>query len=76
MQTRTYKIHHGPNMGEATTFPPYTLCMAMGLALKCHFALAFPNGSPEILKIWILATLGAHNFVCRPPIEVRSEGKL
>jgi hypothetical protein len=24
-QPPTYKIHHGPNLGEATTFPPYSI---------------------------------------------------
>jgi hypothetical protein len=33
-------------------------------------------GTPEILKIRTLATLDAHNFLCRPPIEVRSKEKL
>jgi len=45
----------------------------MGLAPKCHFVPTLPSGSPEIPKIRILAILEAHNFVCRAPIEVRSE---
>ncbi len=35
-----------------------------------------PSGSPEIPKVRTLATLGAHNFVRKPPIEMRSEAKL
>jgi len=48
----------------------------MGLAPKCHFVSRLPNGSPKIPKVGTLATLGAHNFVCRPPIEMRSKSKL
>jgi hypothetical protein len=49
----------------------YTLRLATGLTPKCHFVPGFQSGSPEILKIGSLATLEAHNFVCRPPIEAK-----
>jgi hypothetical protein len=42
----------------------------MVLTPKCHFVLKLPSWSPEILEILTLAMLGAHNFVCRPLIEV------
>jgi hypothetical protein len=42
----------------------------MELAFKCHFVMGFPSGSPEIPKVETLATLGAHNFVHIPLIEV------
>ncbi len=51
----------------------------MGLAPKCHFVPELPNGSPKIPKIPKIGTpmtLEAHNFVLRPPIEVRSKAKL
>jgi len=48
----------------------------MGPATKCHFVLGFPNGNPEIPTIGIPVTLGAHNFVCRPPIEMGFKEKL
>jgi len=48
----------------------------MGPAPKCHFVPRLPSGNPEILEIETFATLEAHNFVCRPPIEVRYEAKL
>ncbi len=32
--------------------------------------------SLEILEIEILITLEAHNFLCKPPIEMRSKEKL
>jgi len=34
------------------------------------FCPRIPSGSLEILKIKIPTTLGANNFVCRPPIEM------
>jgi hypothetical protein len=48
----------------------------MGLALKCHFVLGLPSWSPEIFEIGTSTTLEAHNFVCRPSIEVTFEAKL
>jgi len=39
------------------------MCLATGLAPKCHFVPELPNGSPEIPKVGTLTTLGAHNFV-------------
>jgi hypothetical protein len=48
----------------------------MGLAPKCHFVLGLLNESFKILKIGTPMTLEAHNFVCRPAIEVRYEAKL
>ncbi len=54
----------------------YTLCLATGPAPKCHFVSRLPSGSPEIPTIRTPATLGVHNFACKPPIEMRSEAKL
>ncbi len=54
----------------------YTMCMAMGLAPKCHFVPKFPSGNLKISKLGTSATLGAHNFVYTPPIEVRSKEML
>jgi len=42
----------------------------MGLTPKCHFVQGLPSGSPEIFKIGTFTTLVAHNFVCKPLIEV------
>jgi len=50
--------------------------MAMGPTPKCHFVLGLPSGNPEIPIVGTLAILGAHNFVCRPFIEMMSEEKL
>jgi len=50
--------------------------LATGPTPKCHFVLGLPIENPKIPKVGILATLGAHNFMCRPSIEMRPEGKL
>jgi len=49
--------------------------LALGAAPKCHFVPGLPSGSFEIPTTRILATLGAHNFACRPPIEMKFETK-
>ncbi len=54
----------------------YILCMATRPTPKCHFVLGLPSGSPKIPKVGTLTTLGAHNFVCKPLTEVKSEVKL
>jgi len=48
----------------------------MGPAFKCHFVPRLQSGNPEIPKVGIPTTLGAHNFVCKPPIEMKFEAKL
>ncbi len=54
----------------------YSLCLATGPTPKRHFVSGFPSWSLEIPKIGTLVILVAHNFVCKPPIEVRSKAKL
>jgi hypothetical protein len=43
---------------------------------KWNFVLGLPSGNPEIAKIRTFVTLKAHNFVCRPWLEMRYEEKL
>ncbi len=43
---------------------------------KCHFPQNSQVESPEILEIGTPTTLEAHNFLCKPPIHVRSKAKL
>jgi hypothetical protein len=63
-QTRTHKTHHGPDLGEAITFPLIIYYVSSHMTRpKCHFVPRFPNGSPEILQVGTPTTLGAHNFV-------------
>ncbi len=76
-QTQTHKTHHGPDLGEATTFPlKYTMWLPIGPTSKWLFVSKLPSGSPEIAKIGTLMTLGPHNFACKPLIEIRSKEKL
>jgi len=48
----------------------YTMCLVMGLAPKCYFVLGLSSGSLAIPTVGTLATLEAHNFVCKPLIEM------
>jgi hypothetical protein len=52
------------------------MCLYTRPTFKWHFVPRLPNGSPEIPKVETPTTLGPHNFVCKPPIEMRSEAKL
>jgi len=76
-QIQTHKTHHGPDLGKPSPSPlEYTMCMATGPAPKCHFVSGLQSESLEIPTIMTFTTLGAHNFACRPPIEMRSQAKL
>jgi hypothetical protein len=76
-QTQIYKIHHSLDLREATTFPLIVyFVLSHGTSTKCHFILGLPSGRSKIPIVETPATLGAHNFACRPPIEMRSEAKL
>jgi hypothetical protein len=76
-QPWTHKIHHGPNLGEVTTFPLYyIMCLATIPTSKWHFIPELPSGSPKIFKVGTPVTLGAHNFVCKSLIEMRFKEKL
>ncbi len=48
----------------------------MGVASKCHFSWDSQVGNLKIPEIGILATLEAHNFLCKSSIEVRYKTKL
>jgi hypothetical protein len=71
--TRTHKTHHSPNLGEATTFP---LIVYFVPGHKTGIQMAFCPRTPEIPKLGTPMTLGVHNFLCKPPIEMRFEAKL
>jgi hypothetical protein len=74
-QTWTHKIHHGPDLGEATTFP-FIIFFVPGHKANIHFVLGLSSWSIEIFEIEIFATLEVHNFVCRPLIKVTFVVKL
>jgi hypothetical protein len=69
-QTWIHKTHHGLDLGEATTFP------LIVIFVPGHMAITQMSFCSEIPKIGTLATLEAHNFVWKPPIEVRFKAKL
>jgi hypothetical protein len=76
-QSRTHKTHHDLDLGEVNTFPLTVYYVPLHEAhIQMAFVPGFPNGSLEIAKVGTLATLGSHNFVCRPLIEMRSKAKL
>ncbi len=63
--------------GKPPPFPLwYTLCFSMRPTFKWHFVLGLVNGSPEIPKVGTSMTLGPHNFVYIPLIEMRFKAKL
>ncbi len=43
----------------------------MGVTLKCHFSWDSQVKSIEIFEIGTFVILKSHNFLCKPPIEVR-----
>jgi hypothetical protein len=75
MQTRTHKTHHGPDLGEATTFP---LIIFFVLGHEANTQMSFCPKTPKlgVFEIGTSMILKAHNFVCRPLIEVKSKAKL
>ncbi len=64
-QIRTHKTHHGPDLGEAPTFP-----------LIVYFVPGHRISTQMSFCFMIPVTLGAHNFVCKPSIEIKSKEKL
>jgi hypothetical protein len=75
-QIRAHKTHHRLDLREATTFPLIVYSVAgHGTNIQMAFFSRLPNGSPEIPKVRTPVTLEAHNFVYRPPIEMRFKAK-
>ncbi len=67
-----------PRLGGSHHLPPYSVLCVQPQGQHPNVILS-PDSqvrSFEILKIGTPKTLEAHNFVCRPPIEVRCEAKL
>jgi hypothetical protein len=66
-----------PRFGGTTTFPLIIFYVSNHEAIiQMSFCLQTPNGSLEIPKIESPMILEAYNFVCKPPIEMRSKSKL
>jgi len=63
-------------LGGSHHLPLYSILCASPRGPHPNGFLSLPSGSPEIAKVGTLMTLGPHNFVCRPLIEMKSETKL
>ncbi len=85
--TFSVKTSHGQfeltrfTMAQTWGKPPpsplqYSLYLSMGATSKWLFVPGLPSGSPEIPIVKTPATLKAHNFVCRPPIVMKSKANL
>ncbi len=76
-QTQTHKTHNNLDLGEATTFP---LIIYSVLGHRTSTQISFCFGTPKWefrnSQSWDFCNFGAHNFVCRPQIEMRSKAKL
>jgi hypothetical protein len=66
-QTQTHKTHHDLDLGETHTFPLIVFCVPNHKACT-QMSFCF--------EIGIIATLEAYNFLCKPPIGVKSVLKL
>ncbi len=78
MGNTTHKTHHGPDLGEATTFPLIVYFVA---SHKAYIQMAFLSrdsqvGVPNSRQLGLPRLWSPHNFASRPPIEVRSKAKL
>ncbi len=76
-QTRTHKIHHGPDLREATTFPLIIYSMPLHDAhIQMAFCPKIPKWESQNSQSWNSHNFGAHDFVCKPSIKMRSKAKL
>jgi hypothetical protein len=76
-QIQTHKIHHGPDLGEATTFPLIIYFVPLH---KGHIQMAFcprtPKWESRNSQTWDSCNFVTHNFLYRPSIDMRSKEKL
>jgi hypothetical protein len=74
-QTHIQKTHHSPNLGETITFP---IIVYYVFGHEANTQMSCCPGTPisKIPKIETPATLEAHNFMCKPMIEMTSQAKL
>jgi hypothetical protein len=76
-QIQIHKTHHGPDLGEATTFSLIVYYVPLHEAhIQMAFCLKTPKSESRNSQSWDSYNFGAPNFVCKPPIEMRSEAKL
>jgi hypothetical protein len=75
-QTWIHKIHHGLDLGEATTFSLIILFVPSHKAsTQMSFCSKTRNLESQNSLNWVSHNFGFHNVVCRPPIEMRSKEK-
>jgi hypothetical protein len=75
--TLTHKTHHGPDSGEATTFPHIVFFAARnGGYIQMAQILGTPEMESRNCPGWTSKTLGAHNSRLQSPIARRSQPKL
>jgi hypothetical protein len=65
--TWTHMTHHGPDSGEATTFPLIVFSVALHggyiqMALFPGTPKVESRNCPETVPVWTPGTLGNHNF--------------
>jgi len=70
LRQATGELRLTTNLGEATTFP---LIVYFVFLHEARIQMAF---CPEILKVRAPMTLGPHNFVFKPRIEMNTKAKL
>jgi hypothetical protein len=59
-QTRTHKTHHGPNLGEATTFPLIIYYVPLREAhIQMEFCLGTPKWESQNCQRWNSRNFGA-----------------
>jgi len=75
--TLTHKTHHGPDSGEATTFPHVVYSVVLrGGYIKWLFFPRLPSWSLETVPGWSLETLDAHSSSPQTRIGTRFKPKL
>jgi hypothetical protein len=63
-QIQTYKTHHGPDLGETTTFPLIVYFVPLHEAhIQMTFCPETPKWGPKISKVGIPTTFGPITFV-------------
>jgi len=76
-QPWTHLTHHGPNSGEANTFPHIIFSAALRCTcIQMAILPGLPKWSPEIFLVWTPGTLDADNFLPQARIGTRSEANL
>jgi hypothetical protein len=75
-ETWLYKTHHNLDLGETTTFPLIVYSMlGHKTSNQMAFCLEIPQWKSRNSQSLDSRDFGAYNFVCRPLIEMRFEGK-